>query len=228
MPAVLAVALLLTGCGGADRPAREGWAGSAASAPEPLRAPPETPVTRALDGTSRVAITTPRVYRVQLRGEVGRDGFRTGVAVGAWLVVLAPYASAPGPAVNDTNVVDLGLSTDTSPLDGRPGALWFGTHTSVMADLDLGGVTPNAGPVDLVSETADGDLLVVEVLPQLAALNALNLFSVDQGGALGAVGSGTVKLRFDAEASAVTGRVDLVDPASGATYSAELRGTATG
>lgn len=227
-PALLGMALALSGCGGAGV-AADGWsAGASLGGAEPLH-PPEVvePLTKALDGTSRVSITVPRVYRVHLRGQVGRDGLSTDVAVGAWLLVITPYAAAPGPTVNDTNVVDLGLVTDTSPIEGRPGALWFGTHTSVMGDLDLGGVTPNAGPVDLVTQSVDADRLVAEVVPTLAPLNPLNLFDVDEGGVLGAVGEGAVQLWFDEDASAVSGRIDFADPASGATYTAELSGSAT-
>ena len=95
-----------------------------------------------------------------------------------------------------------------------------------MGDMDLGGVTPNAGPVDLVDEAVDGDLLVAQVVTELAPTNPLNLFEVDEGGVLGSVVAGTVQLRFDADASQVVGRIDFADPASGAEYHADLTGRA--
>ena len=231
--AALVVALALAASGCADQRERAGWDSPAAvagalSGLERPRLPEVEPRTTALDATSRVAITVPRVYRVRLDGSVAGGaaggGLTTEFSVGGWLLLVAPYPTG-GPATTDLNVVDLGLVTDTSPLEARPGALWFGSHTSVMRQLDLGGVTPNAGPVDLVEQTADGDVLVTEVVPGLAAANALNLFAVDEGGTLGAVGAGAVTLRLDPHAAAVTGRVELVDAATGATYAAELFGT---
>jgi hypothetical protein len=230
IPAVLGAALLLLASGCGDRQL-DGWTsqqsvrGALADA-DPIAPPAVESRTSALDATSQVAITVPRVYRVVLEGQVGRDGLNTDLAVGGWLLVVSPYA-ATGPAANDVNVVDIGLRTDTSPLDGQPGALWFGTHTSVMGDMDLGGVTPNAGPVDLVNEAVDGDLLVAQVITELAPTNPLNLFDVDEGGVLGSVLAGTVQLRFDADASQVVGRIDFIDPASGAEYYADLSGRAT-
>jgi hypothetical protein len=162
-----------------------------------------------------VSVTVPEVYRVELTGEVGRDGFTEQVAVGGWLLVVAPY-DGQGASGNDVNIVDFGLRTDTEPLDAMPGALWFGAHTAVMAEMDLGGGTPNAGPLDLVAETVDGDLLVAEVISQLAPVNTLNLFDVDTGGQLGAMGAGTVQLGSRRTGTALVGRVDLLDPVTGA------------
>lgn len=226
--AALGAALVLVPSGCASDRSLDAWDSpqslrGALVATGPVRTPEVEPRTTALDASSRVAITVPQVYRVRLDGTVGADGLTTDFSVGGWLLAVAPYPST-GPAVNDVNVVDLGLVTDTSPLEARPGAVWFGTHTSVMAQLDLGGVTPNAGPVDLVEETADGDLLAVRVLPELAAANPLNLFAVDAGGALGAVREGALQLRFSADATTLVGQLDVVDPASGATYHAELSG----
>ena len=223
---MLAAALLATLAGCGDRPVEE-WPAQSVSGVGRLQAPEVAPETFALDGTSRVSVTVPRVYRVRLDGEVSRNGLTTPIAVGGWLLVVTPYAAATQPVPNDENVVDVGLVTDTSPLDGRPGALWFGTHTSVMGDLDLGGVTPNAGPVDVVTQAADGDLLVAQVIPELAGANPLNLFDVDEGGPLGPVREGSLQLRFDADATALTGRIDFADPASGAAYHADLTGSAT-
>jgi hypothetical protein len=226
--ALLAAALLMSvaGCGGQEL---DGWTSqqsvsAALERTDPIRPPDVAPLTKALDASSRVSVTVPEVYRVELTGEVGRDGFTEQVAVGGWLLVVAPY-DAEGASGNDVNVVDFGLRTDTEPLDAVPGALWFGSHTAVMAEMDLGGVTPNAGPLDIVTETVDGDLLVVEVIPQLAPVNTLNLFDVDTGGQLGAVGACTVLLRFSPDGSALVGRVDLVDPVTGAEYHADLVGT---
>jgi len=216
----------VAGCGGQEL---DGWTSpqsvsGALEQTDPIRPPDVAPLTKELDASSGVSVTVPEVYRVQLTGEVGRDGFTEPVAVGGWLLVTAPY-DADGTSGNDVNVVDLGLRTDTSPLDARPGALWFGSHTSVMSEMDLGGVTPNAGPLDIVTETVDGDLLVAAVIPELAPVNTLNLFDVDAGGQLGAVGEGTVQLRFSADGSAVVGQVDLVDPVTGAEYHADLVST---
>lgn len=226
IPAVLGVALLLFAAGCGDQQL-DGWAGGQSiSGPDPIRAPEVAPLTKALDASSQVAVTLPTVYRVQLSGQVGRNGLTRDVRVGGWLLVTAPYDAAPVGA-NDTNVVDVGLRTDTSPLDGLAGALWFGTHTSVMGDMDLGGVTPNAGPVDVVTETVDGSLLVAQVITALAPANTLNLFEVDEGGVLAAVLAGTVQLRFSPDGSRLTGRIDLSDPVTGAEYHADLEGSSS-
>lgn len=229
-PALLAVVvasvLVASGCGGQEL---DGWTSprsvSAAMADtDPIEPPDLEPLTKALDASSRVTVTVPARYRVVLTGQVVRDGHTQQVSVGGWLLVTAPYDAA-GASGNDVNAVDLGLRTDTSPLDAMPGALWFGSHTSVMAELDLGGVPAGSGPLDLVTETADGDLLVVEVVPRLAPANPLSLFGVDADGQPGAVRAGTVQLRFAPDASALVGRVDLGDPGTGAAYHADLVGT---
>jgi hypothetical protein len=226
IPAVLAAALLLL-AGGCGDQQLEGWAGGQSiSGTDPIRPPEGAPLTKALDATSQVSVTLPTVYRVQLSGQVGRGGMSGDVHVGGWLIVTAPYDAAQV-GFNDTNVLDFGLRTDTSPLDGLPGALWFGTHTSVMGEMDLGGVTPNAGPVDVVTQVVDGSLLVAEVITELAPANTLNLFDVDEGSELAAVRSGAVQLRFSPDGSQLTGRIDLVDSVSGADYHAELEGSSS-
>ena len=101
--------------------------------------------------------------------------------------------------------------------------------------MDLGGVTPNSGPVDLVTQTAATDTLVVEVITQLAPVNTLNLFTADTAAGTSAgtdlepdhVLAGTVQLRFSPDAASVTGRLDLTDPTTGAAYGADLTGQRT-
>ena len=153
---VLATLLLVTAAG-CDGDARESWTGQASVARAAGDADP--PATRglaaqevALDASSRVEMTLPAAYRVEIAGEVSEGGRTIPFDVGGWVLVTTPY-DAVGSSTNDINVVDIGVKTDTSPLEGHSGALWFGTNTSIMRDLDLG-VVPN-GCLLYTSDAAD-------------------------------------------------------------------------
>ena len=214
---VLGALLLVaaTGCGDADR---ESWTGQASVARAAGVADP--PATRglaskeiALDASSRVEMAVPATYRVEIEGEVSEGSRTVPFHVGGWVLVTAPY-DAVGSTNNDINVVDIGIKTDTSPVDGRSGALWFGTNTSIMGDLDLG-VVPNGAAIDVVSQRVDADVVYADVIVELSRLNTLNLYNVDTadegtGGAqLDNVLVGTVSLRFAPDGSAIAGRIDL-------------------
>jgi len=224
-----------TGCGDNDHDA---WTGQASVA----RAVGDTdpPSTRglaskemALDSSSRVEMAVPAAYRVEIAGEVSADGRTVPFDVGGWVLVAAPY-DAVGSVNNDVNVVDIGVKTDTSPLEGHSGALWFGTNTSIMRDLDLG-VVPNGASVDVVSERVEADVVYADVILELSGINTLNLYNVDavdeSGGVLlDSILVGTVSLRFADDGSAIAGRIDVggTSGAGGSTVSSEYHAMLTG
>jgi hypothetical protein len=234
---VLAAFLLVvaTGCGGDDR---DSWTGQASI----TRAAGDTdpPATRglgsqamALDSSSRVELTVPAAYRIEIEGEVSEGGRTVPVDVGGWVLVTAPY-DAVG-ASNDINVVDIGVKTDTSPLDGHSGALWFGTNTSIMGDLDLG-VIPNGASVDIVSERVEADVIYADVIMELSRLNTLNLYNVDtadengSGAQINNILVGTVSIRFAPDGSAIAGRIDVggTSGMGGPTMSSEYHAALSG
>jgi hypothetical protein len=213
---VLGTALLVlaTACGGGDL---DSWSGEASIARAAGGTDP--PVTRGFApqvgvlGASQVELTVPAAYRVEIQGEVSEGSKRIPFDVGGWVLVTAPY-DAIGGSNNDVNLIDIGVKTDTSPLVGVSGALWFGTNTSIMGDLDLG-VIPNGGSVDIVSERVEDDVVYADVIMELSPVNTLNLFNVDTADANGGgaqinnVLTGTVSIRFAADGSSIAGRVDV-------------------
>jgi hypothetical protein len=230
--AVLLVAA--TGCGGDDP---DSWTGQESiaravgdTAPPSMRELASKEMT--LDASSRVEMTVPAAYRVEIAGEVSEDGRTVPFDVGGWVLVSAPY-DAVGSGTNDVNVVDIGVKTDTSPLEGHSGALWFGTNTSIMRDLDLG-VVPNGASVDVVSERVEADVVYADVILELSGINTLNLFNVDpadgNGAELDSILVGTVSLRFADDGSAIAGRIDVggTSGTGSSTVSSEYHAAVTG
>ncbi len=235
---VLGAALLVlaTGCGD-DK--LDSWTGPASIARAAGDTDPPTthgvaPLAMALDASSRVELSVPAAYRVEIQGEVSEGSRTVPFEVGGWVLVTAPY-DAIGGSNNDINVVDIGVKTDTSPLVGISGALWFGTNTSIMADLNLG-VIPNAASVDIVSERVEEDVLYADVIMELSPINTLNLYNVDTADANGAGAQlnnilvGTVSIRFAPDGSAIAGRIDvggtsgMGGPTVSSEYHADLSG----
>jgi hypothetical protein len=185
-----------------------------------------------LPADAGVQLTVPAAYRVSVDGQVSEGSKVISFTVGGWVLVTAPYDDI-GASQNDVNLVDIGVKTDTSPIVGVSGALWFGTNTSIMADLDLP-VIVTAADVDIVTERVDGDVVYADVITSLAPINTLNIYDVDSGQAVAQVNNvltGTVSLRFNADGSAITGRVDLGGtsgqggPTVSSEYHAALSGT---
>jgi hypothetical protein len=231
---VLGAALVASaaGCGESELDA---WAGAASLArtaddtdPPLTRDLPTTAL--ALDASSRVELTVPAVYRVMVRGEVSGGSRAVPFEAGAWVLVTAPY-DAIGGSGNDTNIVDIGVKTDPDPSLGVSGALWFGTNTSIMADLGLPAIVSRAD-VDIVTERVDGDVVYADLIQQLAPINTLNIYNVDSG--VGAqvnnILVGTVSVRFAPDGSAITGRVDLggTSGMGGPTVSSEYHAALSG
>lgn len=214
---VLGAALLVfaTGCGGDDL---DSWTGPAsieraAGDTDPPAARGLASQAMALDASSRVELTVPAAYRVEIEGEVSEGSRTVPFDVGGWVLVTAPY-DAIGGSNNDINVVDIGVKSDTSPLEGHSGALWFGTNTSIMSDLDLG-VIPNGASVDIVSERVEEDVVYADVIVELSRINTLNLYNVDTADVNGAGAQinnilvGTISIRFAPDGSAIAGRIDV-------------------
>ncbi len=235
---VLGAALLVlaTGCGGDDLDSwtAPGSISRAAGDTDPPLTPGLAPQAMALDASSRVELTVPAAYRVEIQGEVSEGSLTIPFEVGGWVLVTAPY-DAVGGSNNDVNVIDIGVKTDTSPLVGISGALWFGTNTSIMADLDLG-VIPNGGSVDIVSERVEEDVIYADVIMELSPINTMNLYNVDTadehgaGAQLNNILVGTVSIRFAPDGSAIAGRIDVggTSGTGGPTVSSEYHAALSG
>jgi hypothetical protein len=152
----------------------------------------------------RAGLALPSVWRVRLDGVVLDDTGSHPVDQVAWLLVTQPYDQMPS-SDNDLNLLDLGLRTDTSPLDGFAGPLWLGTSTNVATDLGL--PTSGPGPGDLVTVSREGDTVTAEFIEGLVPVDGIGVFAVPGGTSL--VVTGSVSVTFSADGETISGAVDV-------------------
>ncbi len=233
---LLAGVSLVTACG-ADPIVRPSAAGEAAVSAPADDVPPPSPPTASVPTTSTVAddqragLPVPSVYRIEIEGTVHNDHGSLPVEVVGWLLVTYPYDETAA-GLNDVNIVDIGIRTDLSPLIGYAGAIWFGTNTSIARDLGIT-TTVQGADVDVVTERRDDDVVYADVIHGLTPNADFNVYDVrdDQSAAqISYLLEGTVSVRFAADGSSITGRIDLGgtsgmgDPRVTTQYHADISG----
>jgi hypothetical protein len=192
--------------------------------------------TSTLGEDPRAGLPVPSLWRITIDGAVSLSGESIPVHLDGWMVVAYPY-DAIGGSGNDVNLIDIGIRTSQSPLVGFPGALWFGTNTSIAEDLQIP-VILSGQDVDIVTERREDDVVYADLIDglwtSLTPTNQFNLFNVsaDQFGQfqIHYLITGTVSVRFSAGGSSITGRIDLggTSGQGGPTVSSEYHAAITG
>lgn len=210
----MVAALAVSGCGDIELRApselsRVALDTSVSQAPQPvLTAAPPTPNTFAED--PRAGLPVPSVWRITIEGTVSEGDQAVPIALDGWMLVNHPY-DEHGASQNDFNVVDIGIRTDLDMGAGRPGALWFGTNSALARDLQIPAEHPGTD-ADVVTERRDDEVVHADLVAGLAPLDSFNLYTVGYqaaGAEVNSILTGSLSVRFAADGSSVTGRIDL-------------------
>jgi hypothetical protein len=165
-------------------------------------------------GTS--SIPQRAAYRVQIDGAILQSGGVTSTfSIGAALFVLPSIDPAAVGVRNGPNPVDIAIFTDSSPILGTAGALYFGTNTSFcqfigcrlgLTAVDTSFVTVDPGQ-GLVNVVVDGNVFGLPT----ARLNTFNIFNARTSivAQIYNIIAGQMALQFGAGGQTIRGAIAL-------------------